>query len=207
MDRFDTARALVLAAGARLRLARPEAGAVWEKTGHQDLVTRCDRETEQFLRSGILSAFPGDAIVGEEYPATPPGGTGCVWYLDPIDGTTNFVSQLSAGCAAWGVWHWSCAPWPRVKQRCLWRCVRVHGTTTRRASFWLRPEAVSVRWTEPLCRRTRAAQCLRPVPARFWNRCSPAFPQIRQAGRTVDAPFARPRPRHCTDVFWTVHSP
>ena len=76
MDRFDTARALVLAAGARLRLARPEAGAVWEKTGHQDLVTRCDRETEQFLRSGILSAFPGDAIVGEEYPATPPGGTG-----------------------------------------------------------------------------------------------------------------------------------
>ena len=43
MDRFDTARALVLAAGARLRLARPEAGAVWEKTGHQDLVTRCDR--------------------------------------------------------------------------------------------------------------------------------------------------------------------
>ena len=93
MDRFDTARALVLAAGARLRLARPEAGAVWEKTGHQDLVTRCDRETEQFLRSGILSAFPGDAIVGEEYPATPPGGTGCVWYLDPIDGTTNSVSQ------------------------------------------------------------------------------------------------------------------
>ena len=54
MDRFDTARALVLAAAlARLRLARPEAGAVWEKTGHQDLVTRCDRETEQFLRSGI----------------------------------------------------------------------------------------------------------------------------------------------------------
>ena len=58
-----------------------------------------------------------------------------------------------------------------------------------------------------LCRRTRAAQCLRPVPARFWNRCSPAFPQIRQAGRTVDAPFVPPRPRHCTDVFWTVHSP
>ena len=108
MDRFDTARALVLAAGARLRLARPEAGAVWEKTGHQDLVTRCDRETEQFLRSGILSAFPGDAIVGEEYPATPPGGTGCVWYLDPIDGTTNFVSQhrnyaVSVGCYQDGV--------------------------------------------------------------------------------------------------------
>lgn len=103
MDRFDTARALVLAAGARLRLARPEAGAVWEKTGHQDLVTRCDRETEQFLRSGILSAFPGDAIVGEEYPATPPGGTGCVWYLDPIDGTTNFGQPAPQLCGVCGL--------------------------------------------------------------------------------------------------------
>ena len=289
MDRFDTARALVLAAGARLRLARPEAGAVWEKTGHQDLVTRCDRETEQFLRSGILSAFPGDAIVGEEYPATPPGGTGCVWYLDPIDGTTNFVSQhrnyaVSVGCyqdgvpafglvldvergalysarhgggalrdeapihvshcgvlrdallTTPGVLHTFLREHPRraglVELAGAVRGVRSMGCVALelcavaageaelfvalRSCPWdhnaariILAEAggVSVRWTEPLCRRTRAAQCLRPVPARFWNRCSPAFPQIRQAGRTVDAPFARPRPRHCTDVFWTVHSP
>ena len=73
------------------------------KTGYQDLVTRWDRETEQFLRRGILAAFPGDAIVGEEYPADNPGTGGCTWYLDPIDGTTNFVSQhrnyaVSVGC-------------------------------------------------------------------------------------------------------------
>lgn len=108
MDRFETARALVLEAGARLRRAHPESGAVWEKTGHQDLVTRCDRETEQFLRGGILSAFSGDAIVGEEYPATPAGATGYIWYIDPIDGTTNFVSQrrnyaVSVGCYQDGV--------------------------------------------------------------------------------------------------------
>ena len=276
MDRFDTARALVLAAGARLRLARPEAGAVWEKTGHQDLVTRCDRETEQFLRSGILSAFPGDAIVGEEYPATPPGGTGCVWYLDPIDGTTNFVSQhrnyaVSVGCyqdgvpafglvldvergalysarhgggalrdetpihvshcgvlrdallTTPGVLHTFLREHPRraglVELAGAVRGVRSMGCVALELCAVAAGEAelfVALRscpWdhnaarTEPLCRRTRAAQCLRPVPARFWNRCSPEFPQIRQAGRTVDAPFARPRPRHCTDVFWTVHSP
>lgn len=105
MDRFDTARALVLAAGARLRLARPKAGAVWEKTGHQDLVTRCDRETEQFLRSGILSAFPGDAIVGEEYPATPPAvRAACgIW-------TPSTVQQILSASTA--------------TMRCLWAATR-----------------------------------------------------------------------------------
>ena len=287
MDRFDTARALVLAAGARLRLARPKAGAVWEKTGHQDLVTRCDRETEQFLRSGILSAFPGDAIVGEEYPATPPGGTGCVWYLDPIDGTTNFVSQhrnyaVSVGCyqdgvpafglvldvergalysarhgggalrdetpihvshcgvlrdallTTPGVLHTFLREHPRraglVELAGAVRGVRSMGCVALELCAVAAGEAelfVALRscpWDHNAARiiLAEAGGCicaldgaplpqdtgsLRPVPARFWNRCSPAFPQIRQAGRTVDAPFARPRPRHCTDVFWTVYSP
>ena len=72
-------------------------------SGYQDLVTRWDKETEQFLRRGISEAFPQDIIVGEEYPAANEGAEGCTWYLDPIDGTTNFVSQhrnyaVSVGC-------------------------------------------------------------------------------------------------------------
>ena len=103
MERFDLARALVLEAGEALRNSSLREDEVGCKTGYQDLVTRWDRETEQFLRRGILAAFPGDAIVGEEYPADNPGTGGCTWYLDPIDGTTNFVSQhrnyaVSVGC-------------------------------------------------------------------------------------------------------------
>ena len=103
MERFDLARALVLEAGEALRNSTLREDEVGCKTGYQDLVTRWDRETEQFLRRGILAAFPGDAIVGEEYPADNPGTGGCTWYLDPIDGTTNFVSQhrnyaVSVGC-------------------------------------------------------------------------------------------------------------
>ena len=103
MERFDLARALVLEAGEALRNSSLREDEVGCKTGYQDLVTRWDRETEQFLRRGILAAFPGDAIVGEEYPADNPGTEGCTWYLDPIDGTTNFVSQhrnyaVSVGC-------------------------------------------------------------------------------------------------------------
>ena len=109
MDRFDTARALVLAAGARLRLARPEAGAVWEKTGHQDLVTRCDRETEQFLRSGILSAFPGDAIVGEEYPATPPGAVQAAVVSGPHRRYNKFCQPAPQLCGVCGLLPGRCA--------------------------------------------------------------------------------------------------
>ena len=103
MERFELARSLVLEAGAALRRSHLAENEIQEKDGYQDLVTRWDRETEQFLRRGILAQFPQDAIVGEEYPAVNLDAPECVWYLDPIDGTTNFVSQhrnyaVSVGC-------------------------------------------------------------------------------------------------------------
>lgn len=103
MERFELARELVKEAGAALRQSHLGAGAVFQKTGHRDLVTCCDRETERYLRENIQRAFPQDAIIGEEYPASPSTPEGATWYLDPIDGTTNFVNQhknyaISVGC-------------------------------------------------------------------------------------------------------------
>lgn len=103
MERFELAQTLVLQAGAVLRQSHLDGGAIWQKTSHQDLVTRWDKETEQFLRRELLAACPGDAIVGEEYAPAARGVQGVVWYLDPIDGTTNFVNQhcnyaISIGC-------------------------------------------------------------------------------------------------------------
>ena len=91
MERFALARSLILEAGAALRQSSLEEREVQHKTSYQDLVTRWDRETEQFLRKNILERFPEDIIVGEEYPASPGRDGGCVWYIDPIDGTTNFI--------------------------------------------------------------------------------------------------------------------
>ena len=96
MERFALARE-------PLRESRLREDEIQHKSGYQDLVTRWDKETEQFLRRGISEAFPQDIIVGEEYPAANEGAEGCTWYLDPIDGTTNFVSQhrnyaVSVGC-------------------------------------------------------------------------------------------------------------
>lgn len=58
-----------------------------------DLVTAFDQAAEATIVAGIAAARPDDAIVGEE--GTQRAGTsGVSWYVDPIDGTTNFVYDL-----------------------------------------------------------------------------------------------------------------
>lgn len=106
MERFDLAQKMVLEAGERLQgECLGENAARW-KTGHQDLVTRCDKETERFLRSRLLEAFPEDTVIGEEFEQEG-DGKGTVWYIDPIDGTTNFVNErrdyaVCVGCYTGG---------------------------------------------------------------------------------------------------------
>jgi len=53
-------------------------------------VTETDRAIEQTLRERIAKAFPDHEVVGEEYGATGEGAN-VRWYLDPIDGTHNFM--------------------------------------------------------------------------------------------------------------------
>lgn len=63
------------------------------KSSATDLVTAYDRAAEALIVAGIRAARPDDAIVGEE--GTDHDGTsGVAWYIDPIDGTTNFVYDL-----------------------------------------------------------------------------------------------------------------
>ena len=53
-------------------------------------VTNADRAAERALRRSLATAWPRDAIAGEEY-----GGeiarSGRTWLLDPIDGTASYV--------------------------------------------------------------------------------------------------------------------
>jgi histidinol phosphatase-like enzyme (inositol monophosphatase family) len=53
-------------------------------------VTIADRQAEQLLRERIGEKFPGDGILGEEFPEQS-GSSGFRWILDPIDGTKSFV--------------------------------------------------------------------------------------------------------------------
>src|SRR5690606_35568940 len=59
-----------------------------------DWVTSVDQAVERHVRQELVARFPDHQVVGEEYGATarPAGGAPAVtWYLDPIDGTTNYV--------------------------------------------------------------------------------------------------------------------
>ena len=52
-------------------------------------VTVADREAERLIRSRIEQAYPGHAIVGEEFGEK--AGASHRWLVDPIDGTRSFV--------------------------------------------------------------------------------------------------------------------
>jgi myo-inositol-1(or 4)-monophosphatase len=58
-----------------------------------DPVTQADHQSEQFLLGDIRNHFPGDAIVAEESGETP-GSTTHTWYIDPLDGTVNYVHGI-----------------------------------------------------------------------------------------------------------------
>ncbi|MCA1632009.1 MAG: histidinol phosphate phosphatase, partial [Acidobacteria bacterium] len=53
-------------------------------------VTAADREAEAHLRRAIETAFPDDAILGEE-EGERQGVSNRRWIIDPIDGTYSFV--------------------------------------------------------------------------------------------------------------------
>jgi len=58
-----------------------------------DLVSDADYRSEQFLLSYIHQHFPGDRIVAEESGELV-GTSDCAWYIDPLDGTINYVHGL-----------------------------------------------------------------------------------------------------------------
>ncbi len=62
----------------------------------RNIVTQADIDAEKLIRGLIVSTRPDDAIVGEELEAR--SGSGLVWHIDPLDGTTNF---------AFGIPHWA----------------------------------------------------------------------------------------------------
>lgn len=66
---------------------------VIEDKGPQDFVSEADTAVEHHIRQLIDAAFPEDGIVGEE-DAPKPSKSGYTWVLDPIDGTTNFISSI-----------------------------------------------------------------------------------------------------------------
>ncbi len=56
----------------------------------RSFVTVADQAIERMIRERILAAYPDHGLVGEEY-GSEAGEARCRWYIDPIDGTHNFI--------------------------------------------------------------------------------------------------------------------
>lgn len=53
-------------------------------------VTQADTSIERLIRERLADAFPDHGLVGEEY-GVESGDASVRWYIDPIDGTHNFI--------------------------------------------------------------------------------------------------------------------
>lgn len=62
----------------------------FELKGDFDLVTEADRASEKLVVQRLRAAFPTHSIVAEEGGGQT-GTSEYVWYVDPLDGTTNFA--------------------------------------------------------------------------------------------------------------------
>jgi myo-inositol-1(or 4)-monophosphatase len=70
------------------------------KTSMSDVVSAADHAAEDLIVSRLRHERPGDGLVGEEGTNEPSERT---WFIDPVDGTYNFLSGLPLWCAAVGL--------------------------------------------------------------------------------------------------------
>ena len=112
---LDVAISAARAAGSHL-VTRVGAEPIATKLDAADLVTAVDKECEEIIGSHVRAAFPSHALLGEE--SVEPGIDAAMaalatlqqeaewlWIVDPIDGTTNFVSGMPLSAVSIGITH------------------------------------------------------------------------------------------------------
>jgi myo-inositol-1(or 4)-monophosphatase len=73
-----------------------------EYKGDADLVTAADRAAEGLIRERIRAQWPTHDVLGEEQGLSDQGSD-YRWYVDPLDGTTNFAHGYPVFCVSMGL--------------------------------------------------------------------------------------------------------
>ena len=73
-----------------------------EYKGSADLVTIADRQSEALILERIRREFPAHDVIGEEGTRIETGSD-YKWYVDPLDGTTNFAHGYPVFCVSLAV--------------------------------------------------------------------------------------------------------
>ena len=75
--------------------------------GHDDPVTTADREANALIVAALRAAFPGDGLCAEESDAAESADAaargGRCWFVDPLDGTKDFVQRNGEFCVMVGL--------------------------------------------------------------------------------------------------------
>jgi myo-inositol-1(or 4)-monophosphatase len=77
-------------------------GVATEYKGDVDLVTAADRASEALIKARLNRAFPGHGVYGEEGTREDLESE-FRWYVDPLDGTTNFAHGFPVFCVVLGL--------------------------------------------------------------------------------------------------------
>ena len=75
-----------------------------EYKGDADLVTAADRASEVLIRERLRKVFPSHDVLGEEQGLNDQGSD-YRWYVDPLDGTTNFAHGYPVFCVSMALEH------------------------------------------------------------------------------------------------------
>jgi myo-inositol-1(or 4)-monophosphatase len=75
-----------------------------EYKGDADLVTAADRASEVLIRERIREQWPTHDVLGEEQGLSDQGSE-FRWYVDPLDGTTNFAHGYPVFCVSIALEH------------------------------------------------------------------------------------------------------
>lgn len=106
--RYAAIEKLVREAGKKMLNARPKEENIHKKEGLANFCTDYDTTIQRFLIEGLGEILPGAAFFGEEDTE---GNAGVeaegefTFYIDPIDGTTNFMFDYHHSCVSVGLAH------------------------------------------------------------------------------------------------------
>lgn len=87
------AKEIALGAGEILRSFWGKWNTVKQKNYFWDLVTEADLASEAFILNALKTHFPSHRILSEEAGLNEVSDQTYEWFIDPLDGTTNFTHQ------------------------------------------------------------------------------------------------------------------
>lgn len=101
---LDTAVTIAREVGELLKAGYNEKKTIEKKSSAVDWVTQYDTAAEELITTRLRAAFPEHGLVGEE-GADVAGNGRFQWYVDPLDGTTNFAHDFPVFCVSLALWE------------------------------------------------------------------------------------------------------